>query len=47
VQVGHDLRQHRTDDGLVERRQEHAEQDGAEDLELGSNAQPERRILSD
>src|ERR671910_428837 len=35
------------DDRLVQRGEEHAEQDGAEDLELGALRQTERWILSE
>ncbi len=47
AQIGHDPGQRRSDDGLVERAEEEGEQDGAQDLELGSRAQAEGRVVSE
>ena len=44
-QLGHDGRERRTDDRLIERAQEQPEHDGEEDLHLRPVGQPESRVL--
>jgi hypothetical protein len=39
VEIGHDPRQRRPHNGLVQREEEHREEDRAENLELGAGAQ--------